>query len=102
MAERQLERKLATWAAGLGVVSLLGVYERSLVKRDDLVVHAEALQKQMASSLKSVEMLLSTLEASHTTMQSRAVEQGLILRELQTTVEILVKSPHHTLPPASP
>lgn len=101
MAERQMERKLAIWAAALGVVSLLGVYERSLVKRDELVAQAVALEKQMTTSLKPIETLLSTLDTAHLTLQARGVEQGLLLRDLQTTMEILVKPYRHNQP-ASP
>lgn len=93
MAERQMERKLATWAAGLGVISLLGVYERSLVKRDELAAQAALLEKQVVTSLKPVESLLETLETNQAAMHEQQVEHGLILRGLQTTVDLLVKNP---------
>lgn len=88
-----MERKLATWAAGLGVISFLGVYERSLVKRDELAAQADLLQKQVVTSLKPVESLLSSLEANQAAMHTREVEQGLLLRGLQTTVDLLLKHP---------
>ncbi len=70
-------------AVALGIVASLGVYEKSLVKREDLATSVASMKEQTQAALKPVELMIQAASARLEQMDTRERQFTETLAEMR-------------------